>query len=256
MNIGLIPMSAKPYHLGHHMLVEFAALGALGEELIDEAPENDLVLVFISYSSRGTKAGTKASRGREVPIPGDTPVFGQDMMYIWEELLIPNLELPSNVMLRTPLNGAPKSPIRGVFDVLDAVHEAKVTGSTSVKIPYTDISDDPEEVVLTIYSDSVDIEQNYPNDYMSKKYPESYGTTIRKYGVPRSSTVQISGTKMREMICSGDREGFIPMLPPLPKRIAEEVFDTLSTSVTQMCPRSEWKKVGEGIIRNMVREIL
>ena len=252
MNIGLIPMSAKPYHLGHHMLVELAALGALGEELVDEAPENDLVLVFISYSSRGTKS----SRGREVAVPGETPVFGRDMEYIWEELLIPNLELPSNVMLRTPRDGAPKSPIKGVFDVLDAVHEAKVSGSTSVKIPHTNVSVDPEEVVLTIYSDSVDIEQNYPDDYMSKKYPESYGTMIRKYGVPRTSTVQISGTKMREMICRGDREGFIPMLPPLPKHIAEEVFNTLSTSATQMCPRSEWRKVGEGIIRRMVREVL
>lgn len=252
MNIGLIPMSAKPYHLGHHMLVELAALGALGEELVDEAPENDLVLVFISYSSRGTKS----SRGREVAVPGETPVFGKDMEYIWEELLIPNLELPSNVMLRTPRDGAPKSPIKGVFDVLGAVHDAKVSGSASVNIPYTNVSVDPEEVVLTIYSDSVDIEQNYPNEYMSKKYPESYGTTIRKYGVPRTSTVQISGTKMREMICAGDREGFIPMLPPLPRRIAEEVFDTLSTSATQMCPRSEWRKVGEGIIRKMVRGVL
>lgn len=256
MNIGLVPISAKPYHLGHHMLVEFAALGALGEELIEEAPENDLVLVFISYTSRGTKAGGKANPGREIAVPGETPVFGQDMRYIWEQLLIPNLKLPSNVMLRTPSDGAPKSPIRAVFDVLVAVHDAKVAGESSVKIPYTNVSVDPEDVVLTIYSDNIDIEQNYPDEYMTRTFPGSYGTLIRKYGVPRSSTVQISGTKMREMLCKGDREGFIPMLPPLPRRIAEEVFDTLSTSATQMCPRSEWKKVGEGIIRRMVREVL
>ena len=256
MNIGLVPMSAKPYHLGHHMLVEFAALGALGEELVDEAPDNDLVIVFISYSSRGTKSGGKAHGGREIAISGETPVFGQDMRHVWEEILIPNLELPSNVMLRTPRDGAPNSPIRAVFDVLDAAHAAKESASDSFRIPYTDVDVDPEDLVLTIYSDNVDIEQNYPQQYMEKKYPGSYGTMIQKFGVPRSRTVQISGTKMREMLCNGDRDGFISMLPPLPRGAADEVYDVLSTSATQMCPRSEWRKAAEGIIRRMVRGVL
>ena len=33
MKIGLVPMSAKPYHAGHHMLVEFAAISEIVEEL-------------------------------------------------------------------------------------------------------------------------------------------------------------------------------------------------------------------------------
>ena len=36
MKIGLVPVSAKPYHAGHHALVELAA------------SQNDKVLLFVS----------------------------------------------------------------------------------------------------------------------------------------------------------------------------------------------------------------
>ena len=91
---------------------------------------------------------------------------------------------------------------------------------------------------------------------MNKLYPGSFGTSIMKFGIPRSSTVEISGTKMRKMLCDGDKEGFLPMLPPLPDRIAEEVFNTLSTSAIRLCPRSEWSAVSERLIRNLVRFML
>lgn len=253
--IGLVPMSAKPYHRGHHGLVEIAALGKAADAALEEAPDNDLVIVFISYTSRGTKPGTKASGGKERVVPGETPIFGEDMKWVWENLLIPNLKLPSNVIVRSPSTGAPASPILGVRNVLTAVHEAHLAGEDSVAIPFTDVTVDPDNVELTIYSDDVDIDQNYPDEVMSRQYPGSFGTLIKKFGVPRSATTEISGTKMRELLCKGDRDKFIPMLPDLPRDIAEKVFDVLSTSAVRMCPRSEWS-LAESLIRKFVREIL
>lgn len=256
MRIGLVPMSAKPYHRGHHMLVEIAALGNASSAALKGAPTNDEVVVFASYSSRGTKPATKSSGGKERIIPGETPVFGEDMKYIWEKLLIPNLRLPDNVTVRSPADGAPNSPVKAVHEVLSAIHKAKEEGSEYLSVPYTNIIVNPQNVVVTVYSDDVDVEQNYPNDFMEKSYPGSFGTAIKKFGVPRSSTVQISGTKMREMLCNGNKEGFLPMLPDLPRNVAEEIFDTLSTSAINLCPRSNWSKVTERLIRKIVREMI
>ena len=56
MKIGLVPMSAKPYHAGHHMLVELAALSEVTDEVVDlQMPVNDKVIVFVSFSSRGVR---------------------------------------------------------------------------------------------------------------------------------------------------------------------------------------------------------
>lgn len=257
MNIGLIPMSAKPYHLGHHMLVEFAALGVLGDEIVhEEAPDNDLVVVFVSYSSRGVKSATVKKVRREVPVEGETPVFGDDMRHVWQELLIPNLDLPSNVLIKTPDDGIPNSPIRCTFDVLDALKQALDAGERSAQLPYIGETVDPRDTVISLYSDDEDIERNYPNEYMENRYPGMLGKSILKVGVPRSSTVQISGTKMRNLLCTGEREAFVGMLPPLPAHIGNEIYDVLSTSIVQSCPRSQWSKVGEGLIRQFVREVL
>ena len=252
MNIGLVPMSAKPYHLGHHMLVELAALGALNKEIVFEAPKNDLVIVFVSYSSRGTKT----SKGKEVVVPGETPVFGQDMRYIWENLLIPNLAFPQNVLIRTPSDGIPNSPVAAVFEVINKIHKSKVDGEFEVNIPYTSIPVDPNDIVLTIYSDEDDAGSRFNDDYMRKIYSDSYGRTIKKYGVPRSKTVEISGTKMRNLLCKDDKNSFIKMLPPLPLDVSNEIYEVLSTSATKLCPRKDWQNVNEMMIRKIVREFL
>ncbi len=248
-------MSAKPYHRGHHALVQIAALGSASDAALEGAPDNDVVIVFVSYSSRGTKPGTKASGGKERVTPGETPVFGDDMKYIWEELLLPNLELPSNVIVRSPSTGAPASPILGVRNILSAVHNAKLAGETSVKIPFTDITVDPDDVELTIYSDDVDIDENYPDEVMERQYPGSLGTLIKKFGVPRSATVEISGTKMRDLLCKGDKAAFIPMLPDLPSSVADQIFDVLSTSAVKMCPRKDWSSTTESLIRSITKTI-
>ena len=85
MKIGLVPVSAKPYHAGHHALVEMAA------------SENDLVKLFVSTSDRKRK--------------GEFPILGDDMVRVWKE----ELEgiMPSNVEIE--YGG---SPVRKVYDAL------------------------------------------------------------------------------------------------------------------------------------------
>ena len=86
MRIGLVPISAKPYHSGHHALVTKAA------------SENDQVILFISTTDRKRK--------------GEFPILGDDMREIWVNYLEPIL--PSNVA--TIYGG---SPVRNVYEELE-----------------------------------------------------------------------------------------------------------------------------------------
>ena len=102
MKIGLVPMSAKPYHAGHHALVTAAA------------SENDSVLLFISTTDRTRK--------------GETPIKGSDMYSIWLEHI--ESILPSNV---TTVYGG--SPIRKVYDELG---NAEQSGTENTYVVYSD----------------------------------------------------------------------------------------------------------------------
>jgi hypothetical protein len=102
MKIGLVPMSAKPYHAGHHALVTAAA------------SENDSVLLFISTTDRTRK--------------GETPIKGSDMYSIWLEHI--ESILPSNV---TTVYGG--SPIRKVYDELGS---AEQSGTENTYVVYSD----------------------------------------------------------------------------------------------------------------------
>lgn len=105
MKIGLVPMSAKPYHAGHHALVTAAA------------SENDSVMLFISTTDRARS--------------GETPIKGSDMQSIWLE----HIEgiLPSNV---TTVYGG--SPIRKVYDQL---LQAEGENDGNIYIVYSDPTD-------------------------------------------------------------------------------------------------------------------
>ena len=104
--IGLIPVSGKPYHAGHHFLVEKAAA------------ENDEVVLFVSTSDRLRK--------------GEFPIYGADMQRVWRE----ELEgiMPSNV--RIEYGG---SPVRKVFDTVGEA--CKIDGVEETYVIYSDPTD-------------------------------------------------------------------------------------------------------------------
>ena len=85
MKIGLVPLSAKPYHAGHHYLVEMAANA------------NDKVVIFASTSDRRR--------------PNEYPISGESMKKIWVNEILPIL--PSNVDV---VFGG--SPVRKVYETI------------------------------------------------------------------------------------------------------------------------------------------
>ena len=105
MKIGLVPVSAKPYHAGHHALVEKAAA------------ENEKVILFVSTSNRHRK--------------DEFPIDGADMSKIWRE----ELEgiMPGNVEIQ--YGG---SPVRKVWETLG---QANDSGSPDTYVVYSDPTD-------------------------------------------------------------------------------------------------------------------
>jgi len=90
MKIGLVPISAKPYHAGHHYLIEAAA------------SQNEKVIVYVSTSDRVK--------------PGEFPIYGNVMKRIWAEHLLKIM--PENVEI--DFGG---SPVRKVYEYVGAACE-------------------------------------------------------------------------------------------------------------------------------------
>lgn len=268
MKIGLVPMSAKPYHAGHHMLVELAALSEVTDEIKNlQLPVNDKVVVFVSFSSRGvrkikdptdSRTIKQGARKIEVPKPGQTPVFGTDMKYIWNNLLKPNLQLPSKVKIITPDEGADPAPVRSIHEVCLALKNAYDAGEETFIVPYSNVTANVKQTVINIYSDSQDIVTNYSDALMTKQYGELWNNregmpAIRGVGVPRTATVQISGTKMRQHLCDGDINSFVELLPPLPGAVKQEIAEILSTSITCGIPMEKRKqRQDEALLRTYI----
>ena len=104
--IGLVPMSAKPYHAGHDGLVRIAA------------SENDEVLLFVSTSDRARKSSMT--------------IYGADMQRIWDDYIDPSL--PDNVHV---IYGG--VPVQHVYNVLEKA-EASKDRLTTFRI-YSDVDD-------------------------------------------------------------------------------------------------------------------
>jgi ATP sulfurylase len=162
MKIGLIPLSAKPYHRGHDMLVRLAS------------SECDEVRLFVSTSDRDN-------------------VSGEAMECVWVEHIEPSL--PNNVYVE--YGG---SPVRKVWSELGESNE------------FAALPEDFDNYV--IYSDPVDITNNFPEEklrkYVSKIYNAGY---IELRPVDRTTTMQVSGADCRRMLNAGDRKGFVDMMP-------------------------------------------
>lgn len=105
MRVGLVPISAKPYHSGHHALVTRAS------------KENDKVILFVSLSDRKRT--------------GEFPIIGSDMARIWRE----ELEgiMPGNVEIQ--YGG---SPVRKVYETLTIAND---TQSPNTYVVYSDPAD-------------------------------------------------------------------------------------------------------------------
>ena len=106
MKIGLVPVSAKPYHAGHHYLIETAA------------SLNEKIIVFASTSDRHRK--------------GEFAVSGDVMHNIWVSEIL--RILPDNV--EVVFGG---SPVRKVYEIIGESCE-DISSSDSFTI-YSDVVD-------------------------------------------------------------------------------------------------------------------
>jgi hypothetical protein len=190
MKIGLIPMAAKPYHAGHHALVEAAA------------GENEEVLLYISLSDRKRK--------------GEVPIAGADMQTIWKEE-IENI-LPGNVV---PVYGG--SPVRNVYTVLQDAEEKLVeTGEFEhTYVIYSDPSDTSQnfpdanrmKYFPTLWQDG----------YVKFAAEENSDAFTRGVGTP-----DVSGTALRQSLESCDLATFESGMPSGVD--AEKIFNMLCPS--------------------------
>jgi len=179
------------------------------------AKQNDAVVIYTSSSDRVRK--------------GEFPIKGDDFVRFWTDFFIP--VLPKNVKVKFV-----DSPVRSVMHELGWFEQT--------------LSQDNADVpVVNLYSDSEDIESNFKDEDL-KKYPNLLALDkIKKVGVKRTDTVNVSGTKMREFLTNGDKEEFFKYLPPLSNSAKESIWQTLLDSAAEMA-RLEENEEFEQLVRD------
>lgn len=166
------------------------------------ASECDHVYVFVSLSDRIR--------------PGEVPISGSDMHDVWINMIEPSL--PNNV---TVTYGG--SPVAEVYKKLADADKGT--------------SDD----AWMLYGDPTDVNTNFPEKYLMKYCPRLYESgLVTTRPVERSSTVDVSGTKMRQFIQNGD---FAAFAKHMPKSIdAKYVWDKLTSTAQRGLEPTKKKK--------------
>jgi len=171
------------------------------------ASENDLVKLFVSTSDRKR--------------PGEIPILGSDMMTIWTSYIEPTL--PGNVEVEYV-----NVPVTGVYSALESA----------------DASKSKDE--FYIYSDSEDI-LKYRESSLKKSAPRLFkANKINLKGVDRTQTVPVSGTKMRQLLSTGNVKKFVSLLPPAVRQYGTEIYDILSKQVVESLIRDYTKLILRG----------
>lgn len=210
-SIALLPIAGKPLHIGHWKLIEKAA------------NENDNVVVYTSTTDRVRK--------------GEFPIYGDDFVQIWSDMLIPSL--PKNVKVKFV-----DSPLRSVMHELGWFEQRLTQDAANVP-------------TINLYSDKEDVETNFKQEDLNK-YPELLKAgKIKKIGVERTSTVNVSGTKMREFLQNNDKESFMKYLPPISSKYKEEIWNTLSSRrPSDLAEINPYSALVEQLIHQVANEIL
>ena len=189
--------------------------------LIDLASKKcDEVHLYVSTSDRSR--------------PGEITILGSDMQKIWSEQLEP--KLPSNVVVT--YGG---SPVANVYAELGSASESENTEDT-----------------FFIFSDPEDAAKNFPEKSLIKYAGNLWSNKqIKLMPIERSQTANMSGTKMRQFLASGDKASFVGNLPIDVDRDA--IWNILSHSVKIATPvksTSKKKKATEALIKDFVSLIV
>lgn len=162
MKIGLVPMSAKPFHRGHEDLIRLAD------------KENELTLVFVGFGARGIKKRKKQKRKFEEPINDQFPIYSDTMQKVWQGYSTNDIEYSGmknlikkfkNVRFIFPgdeIDGevANASPLQSVLRIFLSLITEKSNYGTLDKIdlPFLGRVDVPD---IRVYSDPEDTQTRY-----------------------------------------------------------------------------------------------
>ena len=151
--------------------------------------ESEVVQLFVSLSDRHRT--------------GELAISGAAMNKIWKAYIEPTL--PSNVL--PPLYGG--VPVSRLFNLLG---KAEKEGSDDTFI---------------IFADEEDL-HDYKDAMFFKHVPTLFANgQIKRRGISRLGTVNISGTRMRELLRTGNTEEFKRQLPASIQQHGQEIIDIL-----------------------------
>lgn len=164
------------------------------------ANENDYVVVFVSLSDRHDSKSKITIRGT-------------DMDIIWTKYLMSIL--PDNVIVTYS-----RIPVADMYEQIEAENKR--------------FSEGEDVATYNIYSDPDDLAQRFSDKQLSDYAGEMWDAgLIIPNPIKRTSTVDVSGTKMRAMIASGDEEQFKSYLPDqLTVQQQTNIWNLLSKSAT------------------------
>lgn len=161
------------------------------------AQNNDRVVVYTTAKDRNE--------------PGEFPINGSDFVYFWHDFFIP--KLPSNVMVKFV-----DSPVRAILHEIGWFEQSAT--QDGVIVP-----------TVNLYSDASDILTNFA-DLDLAKHPVVFSSgKLKRVGVDRNKTVNISGTKMREFLQTRDRTSFFQYLPPVCRKDKITIWQVLQKYV-------------------------
>lgn len=163
------------------------------------AAENDETLLYVSLKDRRRK--------------GEIPIMGDDMRRIWKTII--ERHIPASVTVQYV-----DSPISAIYEQLGHENERLLTG-------------DEDVATYTIYSDPHDLATRFNEKYMTKYVGELYHSgRVKLVPISREDNIDISGTKMRRFIATGDEDAFKMYLPdPLSDTDRDEIWNMLRARI-------------------------
>src|SRR5271165_5503383 len=147
-SIGLIAMSAKPYHAAHDTLIR------------DAASENDEVHVYVSTSDRKR--------------PGEFAISGSDMYTIWRLYIEPSL--PDNVVVK--YGGA---PVAHVYKEIGLANDNKSDNTYTIYTGAKDVEQNFPEKSLVRYAGGLFANGQVKIKLSREELAGVTGTVMRKY---------------------------------------------------------------------------
>jgi energy-coupling factor transporter ATP-binding protein EcfA2 len=131
------------------------------------------------------------------------------MEVIWKKYI--EKSLPGNCM--PPIYTMNSSPIGDMMKFLERVEK------------------EGSEDVFVIYSDIEDIKK-YTDKMLMPYIPTLLAAgQVQRRGVDRNETVNVSGTKMRQFIVTGDVKSFANFLPPALQPNAQKIYSMLAPKI-------------------------